>query len=267
MSLAYFSVANINQFQYLMYRPLYWFGTGGTTHARTPRCRWPRSPVYSNNNTTVVVKLKPYKWSNGETVTAQDVMFWMNMMHSDKTNWAAYAPEFIPDNIKSITVDSPTQLTFTLNAPVNPDWFTYNQLSQITPLPVAWDITATGAAAGSGGCSTARLRHRRHEVQRRLHLPVEGGRATTPPTRTPPTTRLATYATNPALAGRRRALEAVVVRRLGKRQLRPATRATPAPPSPRSSKFVEVPFATDDDEYNALVGGPHLPSGTCPCRT
>ena len=29
MNLAYFTVANIKQFQYLMYRPLYWFGTGG----------------------------------------------------------------------------------------------------------------------------------------------------------------------------------------------------------------------------------------------
>ena len=32
MSLAFFSVTNINQFQYLMYRPLYWFGNGH--HAR-----------------------------------------------------------------------------------------------------------------------------------------------------------------------------------------------------------------------------------------
>ena len=30
MSLAFFSVNNINQFQYLMYRPLYWFGNGST---------------------------------------------------------------------------------------------------------------------------------------------------------------------------------------------------------------------------------------------
>ena len=30
MSLAFFSVANINQFQELMYRPLYWFGKGAT---------------------------------------------------------------------------------------------------------------------------------------------------------------------------------------------------------------------------------------------
>ena len=30
MSLAFFSVNNTEQFQYLMYRPLYWFGEGAT---------------------------------------------------------------------------------------------------------------------------------------------------------------------------------------------------------------------------------------------
>ena len=31
---------------------------------------------------------------------------------------------------------------------------TYNEFAQITPFPAAWDVTAAGAAAGSGGCST-----------------------------------------------------------------------------------------------------------------
>ncbi len=106
MSLAFFSVDNINQFQFLMYRPLYWFGNGAQP-TLNPSLSLAESPVYSNNNTTVVVKMKPYKWSNGETVTAQDIMFWMNMMHSDKANWAAYAPGYIPDNIKSITGRQP----------------------------------------------------------------------------------------------------------------------------------------------------------------
>ena len=35
MNLAYFTVANVKQFQYLMYRPLYWFGTGGPTDPRS----------------------------------------------------------------------------------------------------------------------------------------------------------------------------------------------------------------------------------------
>ena len=38
----------------------------------------------------MTINLKPYKWSNGETVTAQNVMFWMNMLHSEKANWAGY---------------------------------------------------------------------------------------------------------------------------------------------------------------------------------
>ncbi|MGH3166711.1 MAG: ABC transporter substrate-binding protein, partial [Trebonia sp.] len=33
-------------------------------------------------------------------------------------------------------------------------WFTYNQLAEITPMPLAWDVTHAGAKAGSGGCHT-----------------------------------------------------------------------------------------------------------------
>ena len=123
MSLAFFSVYTINQFQYLMYRPLYWFGEG-TTPNLNPTLSLADQPVYSNGDSTITITLKPYKWSDGETVTAKDVMFWMNMLHAEKTNWAAYAPGGgnIPDNVKSITVDSPTELTFTLTGPYNSYW-------------------------------------------------------------------------------------------------------------------------------------------------
>ena len=63
MSLAYFTVANINQFQYLMYRPLYWFGQGAQP-TLNPSLSLAQNPVYSDKDTTVVVKLKPY---NGPT--------------------------------------------------------------------------------------------------------------------------------------------------------------------------------------------------------
>ncbi|MGO9457285.1 MAG: ABC transporter substrate-binding protein, partial [Acidimicrobiales bacterium] len=109
MSLAFFSVYNISQFQYLMYRPLYWFGKTNTPDLNTS-LSVAKKPVYSKTNSVVTITLKSYKWSNGETLTAKDVMFWMNMLHSEKTNWAAYAPggSNIPDNVKSITIDSPT---------------------------------------------------------------------------------------------------------------------------------------------------------------
>lgn len=34
-------------------------------------------------------------------------------------------------------------------------WFTYNQLAEVTPMPLAWDVTSTGAKKGSGGCATS----------------------------------------------------------------------------------------------------------------
>ena len=37
---------------------------------------------------------------------------------------------------------------------MNPNWILYNYLSQISPMPEAWDVTSTSAAAGSGHCST-----------------------------------------------------------------------------------------------------------------
>jgi peptide/nickel transport system substrate-binding protein len=60
VNLAYFTVANVKQFQYLMYRPLYWFGTQGQP-TLDPSLSLAAPPVYSDGETTVVVKLKPYK--------------------------------------------------------------------------------------------------------------------------------------------------------------------------------------------------------------
>jgi peptide/nickel transport system substrate-binding protein len=252
MSLAFFSVYNINQFQFLMYRPLYWFGNGAQPTLNPP-LSLAQSPVYSNNNTTVVINLKSYKWSNGETVTAQDVMFWMNMLHSDKANWAAYASGFIPDNVKSITINSPTQLTFTLTGPVNPYWFTYNQLSQITPMPVAWDITATGAAAGSGGCSAAAFGAEDAKCDAvYTFLSKQAGFDPANPNAT--NNSLATYATNPIWQVVDGPWKLSSFDASGNISFVP-NKSYSGSPKPTLSKFVELPFTTEDAEFNALVGG------------
>src|SRR5580693_5567730 len=52
MSLAFFSVANINQFQELMYRPLYWFGQGATP-ALNPSLSLATAPKYNAAGTAV----------------------------------------------------------------------------------------------------------------------------------------------------------------------------------------------------------------------
>jgi len=81
-------------------------------------------------------------------------MFWMNMLHSEKSNWAAYSAGTLPDDVKSIVVNSPTQLTMNLTGAVNSYWFTYNELSQITRCPSLGHHRHRWGP-GSGGCANA----------------------------------------------------------------------------------------------------------------
>jgi len=158
MSLAFFSVTNLSQFQQLMYRPLYWFGKGASA-SLDPSLSLAQTPVYSDNNTTAVINLKNYKWSNGETVTATDLMFWMNMMHAEKTNWAVYIPGSFPDNVTSVKINNPHQLTFTLNKAYSPTYYTDNELAQITPMPQqAWDRESATGPIGNYDETTAGAR-------------------------------------------------------------------------------------------------------------
>jgi peptide/nickel transport system substrate-binding protein len=153
MSLAYFSVSNSQDLQYLMYRPLYWFGGEGVAPTVDYGLSAATAPVYSNGGKTVVINLKGWKWSNGETVNATDVLFWLHMMSAEFANWAGGAPGGIPQNITSMSATGPNQVTLQLNKPYGSLWYTYNELSQITPMPEAWDVTSLGAKAGSGGCA------------------------------------------------------------------------------------------------------------------
>lgn len=144
--------------QQLMYRELYWFGdAGGSTGVNTTKSL-ADPPVYSDNNSKVVINVKPYKWSNGETVNAKDVVFWMNMMFAEKANWYGYVPGQFPDNVKSATATGPQQVTLQLTDSYSPTWFTGQELAQVAPLPMAWDKTSDAAAAGSGGCADDRAK-------------------------------------------------------------------------------------------------------------
>jgi peptide/nickel transport system substrate-binding protein len=153
-SIANASVYNDQQFQWLMYRPLYMFGDNGTSVSVNYPLSPASAPVYSDGGKTVTVNLKGWKWSNGEAVDANDVIFFLNMTQAEKANWYAYAPGLLPDNLVSYKATGPDQVTIRLNRPYSTLWFTYNQLAEINPMPMAWDVTKLGAAAGSGGCTT-----------------------------------------------------------------------------------------------------------------
>jgi peptide/nickel transport system substrate-binding protein len=139
-SSAYISDINIFNLQYLMYRPLYWFGQNGKPTVNNS-LSLANPPVFNGNKVTIT--LKHYMWSNGKPVTAQDVMFWLNMEQADGTDFGAFTG-FPGTVVKDMTVVSPTELTMVMDKPYNQTWFEYNELAQVTPMPAAWDRTASG---------------------------------------------------------------------------------------------------------------------------
>jgi peptide/nickel transport system substrate-binding protein len=148
------SVYNL-QFQYLLFRPLYIFGNNTDNSVSV---NYPLSPAepptYSDGGKTVVVNMKGWKWSNGETVDAKSLIFFLNMAEAEKANWYGYSKGLLPDNVVSYKATGPNQVTFHLNRSYSTLWFTYNQLGELKPMPQAWDVTSVGAKSGSGGCTT-----------------------------------------------------------------------------------------------------------------
>jgi len=151
---AHFGTWNIDQLQYLLYRPLYWYGNN-----EQPTIDYNLSlagaPTWNAAGTTVTLTLNPYKWSNGETVNANELEFWMNMMEAEKANWGGYVPTYFPDNVTSYKAVGANQFQLTFNKAYNQQWVLYNELSQLYPIPEAWDVTSLTAAAGSGGCDVS----------------------------------------------------------------------------------------------------------------
>jgi len=149
------SVYNGQQFQWLMYRPLYMFGNNTNTSTSINYPLSTANPaVYSNGGKTVSVTMKGWKWSDGSAVDAKSLLFYMNMVMAEKANWYAYSKGLLPDNVTSFKATGPNTVVFNLNRAYSSLWFTYNQLAELTPMPLAWDVTKLGAKPGSGGCAT-----------------------------------------------------------------------------------------------------------------
>ena len=145
---------NAEQFQMELYRPLYMFGNNGNSVSVNYPLSVANAPVYSADGKTVTITMKGWKWSNGESVNASDVVFWLNMMKAEPNNYYGYVPGLLPDNLASYSATDANTVVLHLKSAVSSIWFTYNQLAEITPMPAAWDVTSAGATAGSGGCAT-----------------------------------------------------------------------------------------------------------------
>ena len=145
-------MTNTGNLQALLYRPLYWFGDDKGGPTINPTLSLADLPKYSSDGKTITIKLKPYVWSNGEKVTSSDVVFWINMEKAEKANFAAYVPGTFPDDLASVSAPDASTVVLTTKAAYSQQWFTYNELGQITPMPKAWDVTAAGTP---GTCTTS----------------------------------------------------------------------------------------------------------------
>jgi peptide/nickel transport system substrate-binding protein len=117
----------------LLYRPLVWIGRDmGFDHARSLA----DSVEALDGNTRFRVVLKPWRWSDGAAVTADDVKFGWERIEKLGDLFGAAGQGGIPDRVAAPphVVDSRT-LDFVLKEAVNPDWFILNGLSVVYALP------------------------------------------------------------------------------------------------------------------------------------
>jgi peptide/nickel transport system substrate-binding protein len=141
------STTNANQLMNMLYYPLYTYGenyrpTVDYSHSIG------QTPTVSNGGKTYTIKLNPYKWSDGESVTARDLVFWMNVMKaSPSTEWCGYAAGYFPDNVVSYSAPNPSTFVITFNKAYDSEWVIYSELSQIFPMPLAWDRTSLSQPA------------------------------------------------------------------------------------------------------------------------
>jgi peptide/nickel transport system substrate-binding protein len=244
-------VNNINEFQYLMYRPLYYFGSSGRPELDARRSL-ATPPTFSAGGTRATVVLSRRRWSDGEAVDASDVLFWMNLLHAEKTNWADYAPGSFPDNVRTVDVEGPRTVTFTFDRAYNPHWITDNELSQITPLPLAWDVPGPGARPGAGHCARARY-GTADGACRRVYtfLTRQSGFDPADPTKAAP---LDSFATDPLWQVVDGPWRLTHFDSSGDVTMVP-NHAYSGPGKPTIARFEEVPFDSDAAEFDAVAAG------------
>ena len=138
------SVTDTDEFEWMMWRPLYWL-SNGVEPTETPAQSLAYDPVWSDGDKTVTIRMRPgYKWSDGTPVTAQDVVFAVDEIKAavaeTAANYGAYTPgSGVPDQIVSMTTPDASTLIMHLNASVNPSWFLDDQLGSFSPMPAqAW---------------------------------------------------------------------------------------------------------------------------------
>lgn len=234
------SVYTANFFQYLMWRPLWWTPVSDKLDVNYTQSLAPK-PVFSNGNKTVTINMKTnWKWNDGQPVTANDVIFNVDIMKAavaiNPSNVGAFSPGYFPDNVTSMTAKGKYTVVMHLDKPYNPNYFFLDQLNLVIPMPShAWAIDKVGGP---------KLDYTQPANAKKIYnfLAAQSG-------------KLSTYATNP--------LWQVVDGPFKLTQFSASTDANTmvpnaaysGPDKPKITKFQQVAFTSDEAEYTALRSG------------
>jgi peptide/nickel transport system substrate-binding protein len=137
------------------YLPLY-TGPAGVTPALDEALSAARPPVYSDGDRTVTITLKPgLRWSDGAPVDASDLIFDIDLLRAavsaEPANWCQFQAGQFPGDVASVSARGRRSVVLSLTHPVNPSWFTADQLEDtgagLYPLPsTVWNVASTGGA-------------------------------------------------------------------------------------------------------------------------
>ncbi len=144
------SVYNVFNFEWQMWPPMY-YAPDGSTPTVDPALSPANAPQWSNGDKTMTITLKPWKWSNGTTLSSKDLLFTFDVIaagvKASPANWAPYVPGFFPSTITSMSTPNATTVVVNMNKAVNPTWMEEDILGSVPIMPSAeW---AKDSASGS----------------------------------------------------------------------------------------------------------------------
>ena len=232
------SVYNTFDFEWQMWRPLY-YTPQGSTPTVDPALSPADAPVWSNNGTTMSITLKPWKWSNGQTLSSKDLEFTFDetlaAVKASPANWANFTPGYFPDDIKSMSTPNASTLVVNLTSPVNPTWMEEDIIDY--PLMPA---TEWAKASASGPILDFTVPANAAKIWTFLNAQSKS---------------VSTYATNPLWQDvygpyKLSSFNATT----GAFTMVPNT-AYSGPHTNPESNFVGVPFTSDAAEFNAIKAG------------
>jgi peptide/nickel transport system substrate-binding protein len=134
---------------------LVYIGDGANSVVNTKESLF-SSLTWSDNNSVITVKLKPWKWSDGAPITSRDFTFVYNLLKANYNDWIDYLPGLFPADVTKVETPDTHTVVIHLNRSYNPDFYVDDVLYYVPLLPQhAWDKTSLTGAVGNDDQTTS----------------------------------------------------------------------------------------------------------------